>query len=282
MKRPLLMLMTIMFFALPVLGNAQFGTFAGSVVVDSVEVEPGSSFAVTVRLTGNDLAIGAMQLPLKFTSPHLFLDSVSFAGSIKPAGTNGTSQIDNVNDLTTLHYYPNYNIFPVATTSASEGILGTLYFTVSSLAPIGTIMIDSVYHGASTDIWSGIGFADAAGNELKLPSSFTPGKIMVRMPTAVDDLSGEQSLPTVFEMAQNFPNPFNPTTVIDFTLPMSGHVMLEVYNVLGQKTATLLDKTMSAGFHQVEFDAGSSPSGIYFYRLSSQGKSLTRKMILIK
>ena len=282
MKRHVLTILSVTMLFLPALAGAQFTSFAGSVMVDMVEVEPGQSFEVNVRLVGNDLVIAGMQLPLRFNSPYLTLDSVSYATSLKAGGMDAMSLIDNISDTVAISYYPNYNFFPVTTVSASEGILATMHFTLSGLAPVGTIAIDSVYHGDGSIIWSGIGFADAAGMELKVPAAFIPGEISVRMPTAVDDQSGDQVLPNKFDMAQNYPNPFNPTTMIEFALPTADHVKLEVFNVLGQKSAVLVDQRMTAGVHQIEFDASSSPSGIYFYRLATKDKSLTKKMILVK
>lgn len=283
MKRHALMILAATLLILPAMASAQFSSFAGIVMVDQVEAQPGQSFEVNVRLIGNDLAIAGMQLPLRFNNPFLTLDSVSYATSLKPGGMGAVSSIDNISDTVAISFYPNYNIFPVTTVSVSEGILATLHFTLSAVTPDGmTIAIDSVYHGNAPLLWSGIGFSDAVGEGLKIPAGFIPGEIVVRMPTAVDDLSGDQSLPNEFAMSQNYPNPFNPITMIEFALPSAGHVKLEVFNVLGQKTAVLLDQHLTAGVHQAEFDASSSPSGIYFYRLATENKSLTKKMILIK
>jgi len=282
MRRRLVLILAVAVVTLPSLAAAQFAGFAGTVMVDMVEIHPGSSFGVHVRLIGNDIAIAGMQLPLRFDSPYLTLDSVSYAASIKPSGTVATSLIDNGSDTVSISYRPDCNIFPVTTFSTAEGILATLHFTVSPSAPDGAIPIDSVYHGDGSVVWSGIGFADAQGLELKLPSSFIPGQIMVLMPTAVDDDASGQLLPTTVSLAQNYPNPFNPTTMIEFALPTAGHVKLEVFNILGQKTALLVDGPIAAGVHQVEFDASTAPSGIYFYRLTTEIESLTRKMILVK
>jgi hypothetical protein len=282
MKSKLVSILAVAALALPSMAAAQFSSFAGTVMVDMVEVNPGASFEVHVRLVGNDLAIAGMQLPLKFSSPHLTLDSVSYAASIKPSGTDAASQIDNISDTVSISFYPDHNVFPVATASTTGGILATLHFTVSSQAPDGVIAIDSVYHGDGSIMWSGIGFADADGLELKLPAAFIPGEISVLMPTAVDDDLADQLLPKTVGLAQNYPNPFNPSTVIEFALPRAGHVKLEVFNILGQRAALLIDGPMTAGVHQVEFDAAKAPSGIYFYRLATETKSLTKKMILIK
>jgi hypothetical protein len=89
-------------------------------------------------------------------------------------------------------------------------------------------------------------------------------------------------VPSAFALQQNYPNPFNPSTKISFTLGKSGFTTLSVYNLLGQKVATVLAKDMAAGSHEVSFDASNLSSGIYFYRLES-GKSLdVKKMMLLK
>ncbi len=105
--------------------------------------------------------------------------------------------------------------------------------------------------------------------------------------TGVGDNTGGE-MPGRFALDQNYPNPFNPSTVIGYSLPADGRVTLTVYNVLGQKVATLVNGPVSAGNHQVEWRAQVS-SGIYFYRMeaSASGNSAqrfiqTRKMILMK
>lgn len=85
-----------------------------------------------------------------------------------------------------------------------------------------------------------------------------------------------------FTLSQNYPNPFNPSTNINFTLPAATNVQLEVFNLLGQKVATLIDGRRIAGNHSVRFDASSMASGIYFYMLRAGEVTLQRKMTLIK
>jgi hypothetical protein len=89
-------------------------------------------------------------------------------------------------------------------------------------------------------------------------------------------------IPETFVLHQNFPNPFNPTTVIQFGLPSDNLVLLEVYNILGQRVAVLVDEERTAGFHQVTFDGSTLASGIYLYRLQAGTYSETKKFILIK
>lgn len=84
-------------------------------------------------------------------------------------------------------------------------------------------------------------------------------------------------------LKQNFPNPFNPTTLIKFELPQTSNVTLTVYNMSGETVATLIDnRNYLKGLNQIEFNAGNLASGIYIYRLDAGTYSETRKMMLIK
>lgn len=85
-----------------------------------------------------------------------------------------------------------------------------------------------------------------------------------------------------FTLFQNYPNPFNPSTTIGFNLPSDGLVTLKVYDVLGKEIATLINESISSGNHVVSFDAAQFPSGVYFYRLTSEGRTEIRKMTLMK
>jgi hypothetical protein len=98
--------------------------------------------------------------------------------------------------------------------------------------------------------------------------------------TDVKEIAGE--VPVDFVLAQNYPNPFNPSTVVRFSVPANGSVMLKVYNMLGQEVATLVDAEMAAGSYETEFNASRFSSGTYVYRLTGNGVTLTRKMMLLK
>ena len=93
-------------------------------------------------------------------------------------------------------------------------------------------------------------------------------------------------LPEGFELGANYPNPFNPSTMIPYQLPVSMHVRLEVYNLLGQRVATLVNGEQPAGFHTASWDATDAAgqavgAGVYLYRLSGGGVQATRSMLLI-
>ena len=107
--------------------------------------------------------------------------------------------------------------------------------------------------------------------------------------------AGEQSLdggiaeaaplpqaPDMASLLQNAPNPFNPETEIRFDVSQEAFVNVSVYNTVGQKVATLVDNYVSPGIHSVQWNAANNPSGIYFYRLESNGAAQTRRMLLLK
>lgn len=100
-------------------------------------------------------------------------------------------------------------------------------------------------------------------------------------PTGVDEKS-DVKVAEKITLSQNYPNPFNPTTTIGFSLPKNDFAKLSVFNILGQKVATLVDQDMRAGYHTVKFDASMLSSGVYFVRLQSVGQVQTRKMMLLK
>lgn len=100
-------------------------------------------------------------------------------------------------------------------------------------------------------------------------------------PTSVETWS--TATPEKFELMQNFPNPFNPSTTIGFTLQKSGMTSLKIYDAIGREVATLVNENLEAGiYYQKTFDASKLSSGIYFARLLSDDKSQLKKLILMK
>jgi hypothetical protein len=93
---------------------------------------------------------------------------------------------------------------------------------------------------------------------------------------------GEPDVPKLFRTYQNYPNPFNNNTTIRYWVPRSDRVLLEIYNILGQKVTTLVDRVKEQGEYFQTWDAGGLASGIYFYRMSVGAEEKLRKMILVK
>ncbi len=98
--------------------------------------------------------------------------------------------------------------------------------------------------------------------------------------TRIEDVDGT---PNAVRLMQNYPNPFNPSTIIEYALPSAGRVTLAVFNSLGQAVATLVKEPQSAGVHTLAFSPEASlPSGVYFYRLTVDGRVWTRAMLLLR
>lgn len=95
-------------------------------------------------------------------------------------------------------------------------------------------------------------------------------------------MNGGGQIPEIYSLSQNYPNPFNPSTTIRYGLPERSHVMLEVYNTLGQRVAMLVNEELDAGYYEVVFDAAHLASGVYLYRIQAGDYVRTMKLVLMK
>lgn len=105
------------------------------------------------------------------------------------------------------------------------------------------------------------------------------GAIVVRNPVGVND---DETIVNQFKLEQNFPNPFNPSTIINYSVPVTAFVTLKVYDILGNEIAVLVNETKQAADYQINFNASELKSGIYFYQLRAGSLVETQKMTLIR
>lgn len=89
-------------------------------------------------------------------------------------------------------------------------------------------------------------------------------------------------VPKSHSLSQNYPNPFNPSTNISYQIPNSEFVTIKIYNVLGKEVSTLVNKQQPAGYYEVQFNASSLSSGVYFYRLITKNSTITKRMLLLE
>ena len=120
--------------------------------------------------------------------------------------------------------------------------------------------------------------------QIKIGSIYDTVSFLVNLtaivePTSVDDIF---FIPNKYRLFQNYPNPFNPSTKITFDLPKKEHVIVTVYNSIGQKVKTLLNRILDSGRHVVDFNAEGLTAGVYLYKVSAPGFVSTKKMILLK
>ena len=127
-----------------------------------------------------------------------------------------------------------------------------------------------------------------AVNGVKTAETFTFEGTGVREEiTALTTAKTDGTLPSEYSLSQNYPNPFNPTTTIQFSLPTSGQARIEIFNILGELVATPFNGVATAGENTVVWDGTNSAgqtvsSGIYFYRLTADTYTETKKMTLLK
>jgi hypothetical protein len=100
--------------------------------------------------------------------------------------------------------------------------------------------------------------------------------------TSVVAVEQQPQVPDAFALSQNFPNPFNATTRIRFTVAAASQTTLRVYDLLGREVATLVDGQLEAGTYEVPFEAGDLPSGPYLYVFVSGGDRMVKKMLLLR
>ena len=122
---------------------------------------------------------------------------------------------------------------------------------------------------------------DETGSHLNL--SLKSGEDIVISDVTISKLTvSEDQIPETYALEQNYPNPFNPSTTIRFSLPQATQIKINLYNMLGEKVATIAQGTYEAGYHKVTFNASNLPSGTYVYRLESSEFVQVKKMVLLK
>ncbi len=129
---------------------------------------------------------------------------------------------------------------------------------------------------AGQDIFLSFIHKDSDGHGMVLDSIAVFGN------AATGIVQDPNAVPTRFELHQNYPNPFNPVTKIQFDIPKTGFTTLKVYDATGSEVSTLVSDNLVTGKYTVDFDASNLSSGIYYYRLESNGLIKTNKMSLVK
>ncbi|MFN0158351.1 MAG: carbohydrate binding domain-containing protein [Bacteroidota bacterium] len=177
------------------------------------------------------------------------------------------------------------SIFKHASPFTPYGLTNFVSTLTNAWQAFSVDFVASGFPGTVTDarlrLWLGI--YDANGDLYR----FDDIKIEPLPEPAVASKPGESGTPTEFMLAQNYPNPFNPSTTIAYGVPVDAHVTLEVYNILGQRVAQLIDGFTTAGYHSIAFDASDLASGLYVYRMTASTEagvvsSFSQKMIFTK
>jgi hypothetical protein len=260
----------------------QFSTSGGTSTVTNAQpgvvfyyvslVAPSSSFTVNIVETKSVASFRSLHL----NQGHVFMYTgacVTFSSFTKTEAANGSVTV-NVTGATA------GNTYVISLQISIKSMIGS---TFTGSAP-------NVLYGYSTNINGGAPF----GIDALLMKGGCSGGVNVgqSLQSGDEGQSSVSAIPTEFALHENYPNPFNPTTLIRYDLPEASTVTLSVFNILGEKVATLVNGQVPAGYQTAEWNAGNSggvsvPSGIYLYRLqvtSLNGKEFheVRKMVLMK
>lgn len=227
----------------------------------------------------------------------------NYWGTTDPAAIDALIYDDNENAGRGIVHFDNY-LLPVELSSftaarMTDHQIVLTWKTATEINNLGFEVERTVRGGAEAkQQWTPIGFVDGHGmsnapHEYVFADANLPaGRYAYRLKQIDRDGRYEYSgsldaeigtVPNVFELLQNFPNPFNPTTTMSFSVPADGYVSLIVYNVLGERTASVFEGLVKTGsVHTVTFDASRLTSGVYFVRMEFNGRQLMKKITLMK
>ena len=215
------------------------------------------------NMTGQiDLSNPAPLPPVLLT---LKMDSVGLTLSWQSGDPSGISKYNIYRSTTPIDSSASWidSHVPIDTVSAPVSVTNNVISFEDK-----TELADSTYYYRVTAI-STTGKEGALSNQ-----------VQTSVDTGVEDT--KSTLPKKFALHQNYPNPFNPTTTIAYDLPKPEHVILRVYNILGQRVYSLVDQQQAAGRYTVRFNATALASGLYFYRIQAGSFVVTKKLMLIK
>ncbi len=266
-------------------------TFSQSVNVASLRATEGDANSFIWRFTPN---IGSAQ---EFYVPYDPGATISFGSSFL-----GITSITITKVTSGVRYFPvidNVVIdgsLPVELTSFAANIIDeNVILNWQTATEVNNYGFE-VQRSEVGSQWEKIGFVEGHGNSNSIheysffDNNVTGGAYLYRLKQIDTDGRYEYSKEievkienvTEFSLSQNFPNPFNPTTKIKYSIPNSENVALKVYDMLGREVKTLVDGYKNAGTHEIDFDATELTSGLYFYKIVAGNYSGTRKMMLVR
>ena len=221
-----------------------------------------------------------------------------FKGDTPPLSVNAGSDAN---------IYIGYGNQNAILTASSEGGTGQYSYLWSNYATTQTIIVNptttTTYTVTVTDECNNTASDEVMVNVIDVRCGKNNNKVLVChkgnticiSPNAVQthlnnhgdylgNCGGDQlvTLPTEFELHENYPNPFNPTTRIDYSLPFDSKVSLQIFDALGREVVTLVNEYQRAGYYSIDFNASNLASGIYYYRMSAGDFIAIKKMVLLK
>lgn len=237
-----------------------------------------------------------------------FQTSLYFDIAIKNNGTLTAQFIEGTSELSNSHQYPNppnvagviddYGQFRIAAKMNPGTGNGSLISNVYPGTRFGRFKITNTVEYAAISpnfFWN---FSTGGKNYFNVISAYinnvatditNPELYLNQLNNTVLEVETEIKLPTEYGLSDNYPNPFNPTTRIDYQLPFDSKVTIELYGITGEKIAALVNSDLSAGYYSAEIDAGklNLSSGVYLYKMTAQSNAeknfvQTKKLVLMK
>ncbi|UCE67269.1 MAG: T9SS type A sorting domain-containing protein [Candidatus Zixiibacteriota bacterium] len=268
--------LTIAILLLSVPASGQIHSFEDTVSVNSLSGDTGDIISIPIHLK-NTFHVGGYLFRIVYDTlafEPISVDTTSRSSGFEWNGFN----IDEPGIIRffATSFHPIQNAIP-----PGVGPISMVNIFIRNTAPEGTYDIRFEDEDTTSNDNQ---LSDSLGSTLIIPV-LMDGYVIVNNTTGIDP---EPPVPGVFELSQNYPNPFNSGTVISFSLASPGDIELAVYDLLGRKVATLYAGRADAGRTDISWDARTSSgkilaSGVYYYRLAvKEGKSLTRRMILLK
>jgi hypothetical protein len=278
------------------LTNILFGVIPGSTSSDIVRVNATGGDAYTyLTLSGLGFVIG-----LDFDTTGTLYGALQNGGIYTiDLSTGATTLVTTTVQLTSIAFDPTTNelwatprvlvgqkdkIFKIDLATGDTTVIGRTGFNVQTndLAFDETGALYGVIGGA-TDIGKLISIdkTTAVGTEIG-ETGYTNVQSLAYRTSGTSSIREEDDIPGTFSLEQNYPNPFNPNTKIEYKIAETGFVTLKVYDVVGNEIATLVNEQKPAGSYELQFDASSLTSGVYFYQLKASNFIQTKKMLLIK
>ncbi len=216
--------------------------------------QPGDTVQMSINVAGFT-AVAGLELHIEF--PPEGMSYIEFDSDVMPDPT--TNGIDGE-----IHFVWE-DIFNIVSLEDGEEVV-SVAFEISEDAP------DSMLVSFTTAY-----VVDEEGIDFEVDSR--DGYILRHQTPNYDD---DMALPESYRLNQNYPNPFNARTVIEFDLPEASYVRIEIYDLLGRQVVTLVNDLREAGYHQITWNAGDQPSGIYFYKIQANDFADAKKMLLLK
>ncbi len=295
-------------------GDGEF-TDSEVVTITVSDLDPGDRDTLQLRLTTqpdyandqlnvtielycfhDDVWLKSVTVPILWDNPNLQMDSARASAVCLTAFDGGTFFYNSSGDIDSTNISRNFQFgaYKVLTQGLAPVSMrehwATWYFTLYNWSTTDSVVIWGVLEDSTGDpavpLWfSAVTDTSGAGSTINYVPLWKD-TLVIKDVSDVRVVDGG-GLPETFSLSQNYPNPFNPTTQINFEIPVRSRVTLTIYNVLGQKVTTLVDKEMSAGRYIADWNSASDggtivASGVYFYKLEAGDFIETKKMVLLK